>query len=277
MGLLEDLAETASRIGRRVNDVGEALSDWLASENGQATLLGLDFVSLSSRAGDFYEHVGWYLPVHPTLLRYALDHPEHHVPFDARAAARLVGPGSAYWPWLTEALPASPCIAPRAAVVRDAIFCIENERWHAAVCSLLPVIEGVVSDRSGVLHSMRVGRRLDEEILDKQSGSIEAISAASALAVVDTEIFARTPFEDADIDEPTLNRNLVLHGRTAGFGTRVNAIRTLMLLVALAELLDGALLLTSDSTPPSDYSVLDDYGPLAGLRAAARARSNGSP
>lgn len=50
----------------------------------------------------------------------------------------------------------------------------------------------------------------------------------------------------------------------------MNACRTFMLLVALIELLDGAMLLRTESAPADTASFLDEYGPLAQLREAAR-------
>lgn len=131
--------------------------------------MGVDFLTLSTRIGECYARVGWYLPVHPSLHRYALAHLEYDVPFDPREAVRRIAPGSRHWSWIVEGTLASPTLESRAAVVEDAVFCLENERWHASVSTLLPVIERVVSDRSGVLQDMRVGRRVDH-MLHTQSG-----------------------------------------------------------------------------------------------------------
>jgi hypothetical protein len=262
----KDLQAVHVQIGQKLESARRVTEDWLASDTGQGVLATLDYISLTSEAGDFFEHVGWYLPVHPDLHRYAIDHVRSNAPFDARDASRLVGPRSEHWAWISEGLLASEVVQSRLPAVQDAVFCLEHQRWHAAISTLLPVIEGMVSDRSGVLENMRVGRRLDEEILHKQSGPIDAICAANALAVVDKEIFNRRSFADADIGDDTLNRHLVLHGRTVGFGTEMNAVRTFMLLVALAELLDGSIVLRSEQSTVGIRSLLDEYGRLAPLR-----------
>lgn len=271
MGLIDDIRGGFSRFNAWLEWAGRAAADWAASERGQLILAGLDYFSLSSRIADFYKHSGWYFPVHPAFHRYALEHLEFNAPFDAREAARLIGPGSEHWTWIAEGTLASPAIASRRAVVADAIFCMEHERWHSAISTLLPVIEGIVSDRSGVLKGMRVGERADK-LLDEQTGPLEAISAVPALELLDAEIFKSHPFEEATIADDALNRHLVLHGRTAGFGTPLNACRTLMVLLALIELLDGAILFRTDAEL-DDVSYLDDYGPLAELRIAARRRA----
>ena len=270
VGLLDDLRTARTQLTRKLEHGRKVAGDWLAGDTGQSILATIDYFSLSSEAGDFFEHVGWYLPVHPVLHRYAIRHVRCHAPFDARDAARLVGPASDHWAWISQGLQASDLVQSRLPAVDDGIFCLEHRRWHAAISTLLPVIEGVVSDRSGVLENMRVGRRLNEEILHKQSGPIDAICAANALAVVDKEIFDRRSFADADIGDDTLNRHLVLHGRIVGFGTEVNAVRTFMLLVALVELLDGAIVLRAKHPPVDMRSLLDEYGPLAPLRTSVR-------
>jgi hypothetical protein len=76
-----------------------------------------------------------------------------------------------------------------------------------------------------------------------------------------------------EIDDRALNPNVVLHGRSAGFGTEVNALRTLMIIAALAELFDGPI---AERAPLLDEFFepdLDEFGPLSGCRATARRRA----
>jgi hypothetical protein len=269
MGLLDDLAAAAARFDAWTNLVATRAREWAASENGQQTLLALDWITLSTRIGDFYERTGWYLPVHLSLQRYALEHVELQRPFDPRAAASLVGPKSMHWAWIVEGTLATPALQSRRELVEDAIHCLEHERWHAAICTLLPIIEGVISDRSGVLQDKRVGRRLNH-LLHTQTGPWDALSAIPALSVVDRELFARRDFAKVRMAETALNRHIILHGRSVGFGTEQNAIQTLMLLIALAELLDGAIIFRTkvEPVPPAESSFLDEFGPFAGIREA---------
>lgn len=271
MSVADELAATGARFSAWVDRVSRSVSEWAASERGQEILLGLDFLGLSSRIGDYYSHVGWYLPVHPQLHRYVLEHIEYQIPFDARRTASLIQPASAHWPWITESLLATPSIQSRRPVLADALFCIEEGRWHAAISTTLPLIEGVVSDHAGILNGMRVPRRL-EHILDHGTiDSLEALSAVPALHVLEAEIFAKTDFSKVSVADTALNRHLILHGRTTGYGSEIGALRALMFVVALAELLDGALLLRSPSAPLDTENYLDTYGPLAPIRQAARA------
>jgi hypothetical protein len=209
--------------------------------------------------------VGWYLPVHPALLRYALEHDKFLIPFDPRRTATIVGPGSIHWPWICEGMRSSPSIGTRREVLDDVIYCLEHARWHAAISTALPILEGVISDRSGVLDGPRVGRRL-RQLLHNETGQLETISAVPALGVLDQELFKRLPFGNVAISDEALNRHLILHGRIAGFGKPAAAMRVFMLLVALVELLDGALILRSSAPAADEGSLLDEFGPLAPLR-----------
>lgn len=268
MGLLDDIASAAARFNQWLESSARALTEWAGSEPGQNVLLGLDFLALTTRIGEFYSRVGWYLPVHPLLHRYALEHVVLHAPFDPRRTTELVAPGSTHWDWIVEGLRASPSLQTRQQVLDDGIFCIENERWHAAVSTLLPLIEGLVSEYVGIFEGMRVDRRLDELLESQQLNNLEALSAVPALSVLESEIFVRTDFAKMAVSDTALNRHLVLHGRTAGFGSRMHACRTLMFVIAVAELLDGAILLRTAQAPADTASFLDDYGPLAPLRQA---------
>jgi hypothetical protein len=89
-------------------------------------------------------------------------------------------------------------------------------------------------------------------------------------------VFGNRSFQEVEIEETALNRHLILHGRTAGYGTSINASRVFMLLVALVELLHGPLVLGAGPTEGSIEAVLDEFGPLASLRVAAISASSAS-
>jgi hypothetical protein len=267
--ILDDIAAVGSEFSRRVEALVDQARGWAASETGQEILFGLDFVVISGRAGDFYRRHGWYVPLHPALLGYVLDHDVQHQPFDPRRATDLVGVGSEHWPWIRDGLLKSPAIESRRPVVEDALAAMEAGRWHGAICTILPVLEGIISDRSGVLEHMRVGKRF-EVMLDTADAELISFSAASALDVLDGELFKSWAFPGVAISEDALNRHLILHGRTVAFGTPVNATRILMIAVALVELLDGPLLFRTDVATTDSGSVFDEHGPFAEFRRVAR-------
>lgn len=273
MGLIDDVCGTVTAVSERLNAFAERAVSWVNSEDGQDVLYGLDYAMLGARVGEFYEHTGWYFPVHPNLMREALDHLETNAPFDARRAVQRVGPSSENWPWIIAGLLASPSMRSRRAILDEAIFCMEHGKWHAAVSTLLPVIEGHVADHSGRVQGVRVLDRLDDLMFNEPASSMQTLAAVSALEILRSEVFGPLAFGDPSQPDDVLNRHWVLHGRTIGYGTAVNACRTFMLVVALAELFDGAVALRAPSSPVDAGALLDEYGPLAVLRAAAARRT----
>lgn len=142
-------------------------------------------------------------------------------------------------------------------------------KWHAAVSTLLPIIEGVIADKSGVLDGMRVGRRI-EKINKDDEGTPEDLIVGMvsypALRVIDAEVFAKRDFATTAPNDSGLNRHTILHGITGGYGNRENAVRALMTIAALAELFDGPLALRSSRHPTTDATLIRDFGPIARLR-----------
>jgi len=269
--MLDGLANHYRDMIRQVEGAGRRVGDWLGGDTGQAILATADYFALGSEAGRFFRRTGWYLPLQADLRGYAIESQRYHVPFDARKAARLVGPASAHWELVTDGLRASDALATRLPVVEDGLCCIEGRQWHAAVCTLMPVIEGVISDEAAIFSDVRVGRRF-EELLDKTTGPLDAICAVDALAALDGEFFSRRDFSAQVVQAPDLNRHLILHGRSAGYGTEINAIRTLMQLVALSELVDGPFIMKlggGDGLRP----FLEEYGQLAPFRRQLRERT----
>ena len=102
--------------------------------------------------------------------------------------------------------------------------------------------------------------------------SMKVLAAVPALEILRSEVYGRLKFGDPSQPGDVLNRHWVAHGRAAAFGTPINACRTLMLVVALVELFDGAIALRASSAPVDAWALLDEHGPLAPLRAAAAQR-----
>ena len=197
------MADAAVRIDAFV----ERTASWANTEAGQNVLYALDFAMLDAQLSDFYAHIGWYFPVHPNLMREALEHVETNAPFDARHGVRLVGPGSEHWPWIVEGLLASPSTQSRRPILDEAIFCMEHAQWHAAVSTLLPLIEGHVADHSEQIPRVRVGARLDHLMYREPASSMWVLGAVSALEILNTEVFGQLRFGDPSQPADVLNRH----------------------------------------------------------------------
>lgn len=263
-GILDGLADIADR--------GMV---WAGSVQGQKMLTDVDIALLGVRTARFYGDAGIYRPLAPALVKDALERNERDGPADISALLADVAPDSDNWPWISEGLLSSPCLQDRRPSLQDALTCIEHDLWGPAVTALLPIFEGVVSDQAGILEGKRVGLRLDEILAGRGLAPLDSVGlliARPALRVIDAEIFARRDFAGIAIDDPGMNRHLILHGRTVGFRTREHALRSLMLVVALAELIDGPLTARTQAQPAADATFVDSYGPLAGLRQMGVAR-----
>jgi hypothetical protein len=208
-------------------------------------------------------------------MRDALEQMDAGRPHDHGRLLAAVGPESKNWDWICDGLLASPVLGERRVLVVDAVECIDHGLWGPAASTLLQVVEGVISDKSGVLDNMRVGLRLEAAIKGRSPVSLDEFGgmvALPALAVIDREIFARRDCASVSIHDAQLNRHVILHGRTVGYRTRVNALRTLMLVVALAELFDGPIMLRAARRPASDPALVNNYGTLTGLREIGTTR-----
>jgi len=106
----------------------------------------------------------------------------------------------------------------------------------------------------------------------ESASSMETLAAVSALQILKSEVFGSIDFADASQPADALNRHWVLHGRSVAFGTEINACRAFMLVTALAELFDGAVALRAQASPVDTGALLDEFGPLAPVRAAAARR-----
>ncbi len=254
---------------------------WAGSEEGQQRLEAIDIAFLAVEIADFYGHASVYRPLSHALMREALDEMQCHGPHDSRRLLRAVGPDSANWSWIREGLLESPAMRERREQIADAFECIEHGVYGPAVTTLLPVFEGVISDKAGILERMRVGLRLEEVLQGRSSVTPDGFGdliARPALTVIDQQVFAHRDFVDVRIDDGDLNRHAILHGRTTGYRTREHALRALMLLVALAELLDGPIMYRATLPPAADPALADDYGVLTGLREAGATRvATGTP
>jgi len=271
------MADALNEVHRRartaegpVNEWADRVRTWANSPQGQNVLDGLDVLLVAREVGDFYERAGIYRPLDARFMRDVLEQIDANVPHDLRRTIDSVAPGSDAWGWIREGLEPSPSLARWRPQLVEALDCMEDARWHASVSTLLPIIEGVVADKSGVLERMRVGRRLEQLLSADHDGTpgrlIVAMVTYPALKVIDAEIFANRDFATTAPNDPVLNRHTILHGVTGGYGSRENAVRSLMVVAALAELFDGPVALRAPSHHRSDATLMEDFGPIARMR-----------
>lgn len=135
--------------------------------------------------------------------------------------------------------------ASRRQPVMQGLAALNRGHYYAAICVLLPLVEGVLVDavladdppRNRAPHKALEEIKASEEEVDALTvGTIETllISAASGSALFGG-------FDRRDYGVPgesrRLNRHAILHGAARRYGTHANALKLFLLLVALAETL----------------------------------------
>lgn len=130
--------------------------------------------------------------------------------------------------------------------IRQGLHALNRGHYYASVCTLLPLVEGVlvdvvlVDDPPGVgapKKAIRQLRQTGDEVDALTVGAIETllVSATSGAALFDQ--FNRRDYGGPG-ESRRLNRHAILHGSARRYGTHANALKLFLLLVALAETLD---------------------------------------
>jgi len=196
----------------------------------------------------FVERHGWPLPL-ALPIRVV-----HHVVGMAARGRREVqrfmtdsfGPRTRAYRASRDRLLTSNHFASRRQPIEQGLNALNRGHYYAAICTLLPLVEGVLVDvvlaadppEKGAAHrafdEMRdIGDEVDAIVV--RSVETLVVSAASGAA-----LFSR--FERRDYgssgESRRLNRHAILHGSARRYGTHANALRLFLLLVALAEALD---------------------------------------
>lgn len=268
---LSEVHRSAQAAAGWVNETAGRVRTWADTPEGREVLDGIDVLLVAREVGDFYARAGIYRPLDPAFMRDVLEQVEANAPHDLRRTVDSIAPGSDDWVWIREGLEASPSLSRWRPQLIEALDCMDMDKpkWHAAVSTLLPIVEGVIASKSGVLDGMRVGRRLEQMGSDHEGTPedlIVGMVSYPALKVIDAEVFANRNFATTAPNDPGLNRHTILHGVTGGYGNRENAVRVLMIVVALAELFDGPLAVRAPSHHTTDVTLMTDFGPIARMR-----------
>lgn len=196
----------------------------------------------------FVERHGWPLPL-ALPVRVI-----HRVASMARKGRREVtqfmvqsfGPRTTAYRMSRDRLLASPHLESRRQPIKQALQALNRGHYYASICTLLPLVEGVLVDvvladdppKTGAPQKAVEQLRLAGDEVDALTvGSIETllVSATSGCALFDQ--FNRRDYGGPG-ESRRLNRHAILHGSARRYGTHANALKLFLLLVALAETLD---------------------------------------
>ncbi len=130
--------------------------------------------------------------------------------------------------------------------IEQALRALNRGDYYPAICTLLPLVEGVLVDviladdppERGAAHKafaemQDIGDEVDAVIV--QSVETLVVSATSGAALFSQ--FDRRDY-GGTAESRRLNRHAILHGSARRYGTHANALKLFLLLVALAEALD---------------------------------------
>jgi hypothetical protein len=114
-------------------------------------------------------------------------------------------------------------LAPRLPAIREGIGSYKDGRYYAAVCTLLPHVEGVLED----VMEKRPNVQNDAEKFFRDS-PLSSVAKEYLVKVWKTG-FGFGPAEPV----PEMSRNAILHGRDLSYGTKAHALRTILVLDAV--------------------------------------------
>jgi hypothetical protein len=190
---------------------------------------------------------GWPIPLNLPMRAYAqivrmADRPKREV---TAAMVEWFRPESRVFRTSTSMLLARPVIEDRRPLIRQVLRAHRRGEHYLVVNGLLPLVEGVLVDGVFGLHSAPVSSRvraaMDKLAEDDPGDSlVRAIGNLVVSGAAGMGLFARSdPRQYGIRGEPrTLNRHAILHGYARRYGSRANALRMILLLTVLVEVIE---------------------------------------
>lgn len=233
-----EVADWASRVSLAATGIAEGVAQWREG--------------MEEGIPAFVERHGWPVPLTNLPAKAVwwivdlVDAPKRQV---NSAMIQNFGPRSRLYRENVRSLLASPLIASRRQPLRQAIRAHERGDYYAAICTMLPLVEGLIADaawagasaprRKVVQRGVAELQMLDEVGWGWMQRSLEVvlISGTSGLALF--ESYSPEHREQLAVAR-SLNRHAVVHGISRRYGTAVNALRLFLLLASLEEALAEA-------------------------------------
>lgn len=120
----------------------------------------------------------------------------------------------------------------RRPIIQDAMKDHASGRYRVSVPTLLPVVEGVVAAvfEPSAKHP---GKAIRHATQDERLAYHRVL--VDAMVTTLTAIWQPSDFTTANPRTRTLNRHLILHGRSVGYGTEVNSLKVFLALDQIAS------------------------------------------
>jgi len=118
-----------------------------------------------------------------------------------------------------------PVLRLRRPIVRDALNDHAAGRYRVSIPTLLPCIEGVVADTFGLGKRTRITAGL-ESLVDIFDG-LDALELEVGISTL-AGLYSPVDFSTTSGLSTTLNRHLILHGRTVRYGNEPNSLKVFL-------------------------------------------------
>lgn len=192
---------------------------------------------------------GWPVPLTLSLRAYAhivgmKDRPKREV---TASMVYWFRPGSGAYRDCVELLLERPILESRRPLIKQVLRAHRRGDHYLVINGLLPLVEGVLTDAAFANVQQprrnRVGRSMAELQADAGGSFDSALAAIENLVVAGAAGMGLfTPTDPADYGgrgEPwSLNRHAILHGYARRYSSEANALRMLLLLTVIAQVVD---------------------------------------
>jgi hypothetical protein len=196
----------------------------------------------------FVERYGWPLPLAlpPSALQQIIALTGRTKPEVRKALVSVFAPKTQAFLYSRDALMESEPFQSRKRPIEQAVRALRRKDHYAAICTMLPLIEGVLIDVAFGGHF--AGKGAVKKALDKLAppGSVEetwALQMIEALLLSGAggvALFSNFDRKDYGVpgERRQLNRHAILHGSARRYGSQENGLKLFLLLVSLADALD---------------------------------------
>lgn len=210
---------------------------------------------LAAGSFTFVERYGWPLPLvlPPSTLGKLVRLMGRTKPEVRKAMVEAFAPRSQAFLYSRDALLESDPFKPRKRPIEQAVRALRREDHYAAICTMLPLIEGVLMEVAFGVTSppKQTGKKRESAVkqaLDKlappgsaeEDWALRMIEAVLLCGAGGVALFSQFDRKDYGVpgESRRLNRHAILHGSARRYGTQENSLKLFLLLVAMAEALE---------------------------------------
>lgn len=203
---------------------------------------------LDANTAEFVRRHGWPVPMCLPYRTYGrivglAGHPKREV---SRAMTDFYRPGSKAFRSCARVLLDWPALEDRRPIVRQALRAHRRGEHYLVINALLPMIEGVLVDAVFTPETVPDKARSQKALAalraeDEQDSVLRAVEMLVVSGATGMGLLASS--HPRDVTQPDhrprrLNRHAILHGYARSYGSQANALRMILLLTVLVEVIE---------------------------------------